>query len=94
MHARTVLALGGFIQVGLIALVLWTPVPFASVGPDAVFGIEIFAIVLGAAAWTIVLLDRDAFPKPARAALVPALGILLIGVLQLVPLGQGWSALV
>ncbi|MEE8411246.1 MAG: O-antigen ligase family protein, partial [Acidobacteriota bacterium] len=29
-----------------------------------------------------------------RAALVPALGILLIGVLQLVPLGQGWSALV
>lgn len=94
MRARTVLALGGFIQVGLIALVLWTPVPFASVGPDAVFGIEIFAIVLGAAAAAIVLLDRDAFPKPARAALVPALAILLIGVLQLVPLGQGWSALV
>jgi len=92
--SRTVLALAGFIQVGLIALILWTPVPFASVGPDAVFGIEIFAIVLGAAAWTIVLLDRDAFPRPARVALVPALGILLIGALQLVPLGQGWSALV
>ena len=94
MPSRTVLALGGFIQVGLIALILWTPIPFASVGPDAVLGIEIFAVVLGAAAWTIVFLDRDAFPGPARAALVPALGIVLIGVLQLIPLGSGWTALV
>ncbi len=94
MPARAAQALGGFIQVGLIVLILWTPLPFASVGPDAVFGIEIFAIVLGAAAWTIVLLDRNAFPRPARVAMVPALALLLIGVLQLVPLGQGWSALV
>jgi len=92
--SRTVLALGGFIQVGLVALILWTPIPFASVGPNAVFGIEIVAIVLGAVASTIVFLDRDAFPGPARAALVPALGILLIGVLQLVPLGQGWVSFV
>jgi putative inorganic carbon (HCO3(-)) transporter len=88
------LALSACIQIGLVTLILWTPIPFGSVGRASVFGIEVMAIVLGLAAWTIVLLDPGSFPKPARHAMVPAIGILAIGVLQLLPLGQSWSALV
>ncbi|HEX6851821.1 MAG TPA: O-antigen ligase family protein [Candidatus Polarisedimenticolaceae bacterium] len=74
------------LRAGVLALLVLTPLPFASVHAGAVLAIEIASALLGA--FALVLFARDAapLPRPALLVLACALGIALVGVIQLAPL--------
>ena len=82
------------LRTGILLLLVVSPLPFASVRPGAVLGVELASFALGAAA--LVLLARGggvaSLPRPARLALACALGIVLLGALQLVPLPPSLAA--
>ena len=74
------------IRFGLYGLLLFSPLPFGSVEPWAVMVIELWAAGLGAGALWLIYRDPDSLPREARPLLIPALLLILIGMLQLVPL--------
>jgi O-antigen ligase len=80
------------LRFGLFALLMLAPLPFGSVQPLAVLILELTAAALcGVASWGVV--ERPGLlTPPARRMLWPCLGLLAVGLLQLVPLPAAWIA--
>ncbi len=78
----------------LLALLVLSPLPFGAVTPWAVLTIELAAAVLGAGAVAILARDPEGLPRRARWILYSALGVVGIGILQLIPLPHAWTRLV
>lgn len=78
------------VRFGVCAVLVLSPLPFGSVQPWAVFGLEILATALGLGSLWLVARDREALPRGARPVLLTALGLLVIGVLQLLP-APAWA---
>jgi O-antigen ligase len=78
------------LRFGVYATLVLSPLPFGSVQPWAVLGLEILAAALGLGAVWVVAHDREALPRGARLVLVPALGLLAIGIVQLLP-APAWT---
>ena len=83
-----------FLRCGLIALLLWTPLPFGSVRPAAVLALQLHAALLGALSCWILLKRRMAFPRSLVLLACCACLVLVLGACQLAPLPASWSAVV
>ena len=90
---RVTLPLSLSIEIGLILLLLWTPLPFGSVRPGALFTIQQVAAILGVASLVLLYLEPQRLSRSARRLLKLLLAIMLIGVLQLLPVGSAWASL-
>lgn len=82
------------LRAGLFGLVLVAPLPFGSVRPTAVLLLELCAAGLGMAAVLVLQHDPSGLPARARTLAGPALVILAVGLLQLVPVPTVWTRLV
>jgi len=78
------------VRFGVYATLVLSPLPFGSVQPWAVFSLEILATALGLGSLWIMARDREALPRGARPVLLTALGLLVIGILQLFP-APAWA---
>lgn len=81
------------LRFGILALLLVSPLPFGSVEPWAVLAIEISAACLGAGALYVFSRNPASLSRGARALLIPASVLVLIGLLQLVPAPAEWIRL-
>ncbi|MDX1387991.1 MAG: O-antigen ligase family protein [Acidobacteriota bacterium] len=84
-----------FLRYGVLAVVVLSPLPFGSVLPEALLGLQLAVAVLGVL--SLVLLARGSgLPAgAARAAVTLAVALVGIGLVQLVPLPArvvGWIA--
>src|SRR5262245_42763435 len=75
------------LEAGLCAVILTAPLPFGSVGPSGRLWLEILALSL-TVLWALIAATRDVI-LPPRAVSLALLGLLIIPVLQLVPVGTG-----
>lgn len=73
------------LRIGVYAALVLSPLPFGSVQPWAVLGIEILAAVLGLGAVLLLASDREALPPGAGRVWAPALGLYAIAVVHLLP---------
>src|SRR5262245_10607989 len=73
------------LRLGIYAVLLFSPLPFGSVQPRAVLGLEIAAAGLAVVVAWILLLDPSALPAGVRSLWGPACGLALIAAVQLVP---------
>lgn len=80
------------LRTGLYALLLVSPLPFASVQPWAVMTIALVAACLGAGALWIACRTPAAVGRRARHALVAAGIVIFVGSIQLVPAPPAWRA--
>jgi len=83
-----------FLRCGLIALLLWAPLPFGSARPMAVVAIQLHAVLLGVLSCWILLKIPFAFPRSLVLLTCCAGLVLALGACQLVPLPASWSAAV
>jgi O-antigen ligase len=67
-----------------------SPLPFGGVEPWAVVSLEVWAGCLGALALAILVREPVGLTRAVRALIVPAAGLVCIGVVQLVPLPRPW----
>jgi len=80
------------LRVALLALLVWTPLPFGAVQPGAVLALELHAALLGLLALWVLKHDADRLPPVARRVLALSAIVLAVGLLQLIPLPQSWIA--
>jgi O-antigen ligase len=80
------------LEAGLCVLILAAPLPFGSVTPAGRLTLEILALAL-LAVWSVVAI-RTEVALPPRAVRLALLGFLVIGALQLIPLGDRAVALI
>jgi hypothetical protein len=73
------------LRFGVYAILVLTPLPFGSVQPWAVLGIQILAAVLGLGATWLLVREPDALPRGAGWVWAPALGLYAIALVQLLP---------
>jgi len=78
------------VRFGVYTILVLSPLPFGSVQPWAVLGVEIVAAALGLGSIWVIARDREAWPRGARPVAGAALGLLVIGVVQLLP-APAWS---
>ncbi len=78
--------LRGVLQLGVLALLFVAPLPFGSVRPFAVLTIELTAAALGLVAILLIGRDEDARAAVPKAPLAICLGVIALGVFQIVPL--------
>lgn len=83
--------LARLLELGLVLTVLAVPLPFGSVIPAGLTLIEILASVLGVL-WLVRLWTGASHAVPGRVIVAALGGLLLIGGLQLIPLGPRWIA--
>ncbi|MHC4429435.1 MAG: O-antigen ligase family protein, partial [Planctomycetota bacterium] len=81
------------LRFGLFTLLLLSPLPFGSVRPGAVLGLEIGAAVLGSGALGVLLLCPERPTRLERLSLLLLGAVAAIGVLQLIPLPAAWIRL-
>jgi len=74
-----------FLRLGIFAVVLLSPLPFGSVEPWAVLGLQIASAGLAVVVAWVLYLDPAALPIGVRSLWGPALGLALIAAVQLSP---------
>ncbi len=85
-RATSLQPLLAFMRVGLLLLILLSPLPFGSVEPRSVLVLEIWAAVLGAAALVSLCREPELLSGRGRRLLLPASLLVSIGLVQLIPL--------
>jgi len=80
------------LRVALLALLIWTPLPFGAVQPGAVLALELHAALLGLLALWVLKDTPGRLPPIARRVLGLSAIVLAVGLLQLIPLPQSWIA--
>ncbi len=86
-NARTIL------RIAFLALLIWTPLPFGAVQTGAVYALELHAALLGLLSLWVLAQERSALPATAKRALALAAIVVAVGVIQLIPLPGGVTAL-
>ncbi len=79
------------LHVALLALLVWTPLPFGAVRPGAVLLLELHAALLGIVSLWVLKDDPAGLPPAARQVLALSGVVLAVGVLQIVPLPASWA---
>ncbi len=79
-------------RAAMYALVVLAPLPFGSVQPWAVLAIELIAAGMGLGALVVLWREPEALPRRVRWLLVPCAVVVAVGVLQLAPLPEAWTA--
>ncbi len=79
------------LHVALLALLVWTPLPFGAVRPGAVLLLELHAALLGILSLWVLKDDPTGLPPAARQVLALSGVVLAVGVLQIVPLPASWA---
>lgn len=74
------------LQFGVLALLFVAPLPYGSVHPGAVLGIELTAAALGLGTILLIGRDEDARAAVPKIPLAICAGVITLGVCQLVPL--------
>lgn len=77
---------------GLCALIVLAPLPFGSVTPVGLACLAVGAFVLGAGAFVVHSFDAVPLSRKARLMRWPVAAILVVGAVQLLPLPEGWIA--
>jgi len=74
------------LQWGVFALLILAPLPFGSVRPGAVLGIELTAAALGLVTILLIGVDDEAWAEVPKLPLALGAGVIALGTLQIVPL--------
>jgi len=74
------------LQLGVLALLLLSPLPYGSVQAGPVLAIELTAAALGLIAILLIARDRDAAAAVPKLPLAICAGIIVLGMFQIVPL--------
>lgn len=80
------------LRIGVLFVVIASPLPFGSVEPAAILPLELCCSILGALAVWVGIRDPQSWPRALRSALAAVAVWGLIGLVQIVPLPLGWSA--